>query len=214
MKKIFFTLALAATAAAPTFAQTEAKAKAILDNLSKNVSALKSLKTNFSLSLASANGKTKEKRNGSLEMKGPKYHVSLGTQEIFCDGKTVWTYLKDAGEVQVTNFNPSEQTLSPTKLFSNFYDKEYNYHYAGTRKIGGKTAEVVELTPKTAKQFKKVELAVDSKTSNLIGGTITEKNGTVYQYTVSGYAPDAPVSDAAFTFDPKKYKNVEVVDLR
>ncbi len=213
MKKTFFTLALAAVVA-PGFAQTDAKAKALLDNLSKNVSALKSLKTNFSLSLASANGKTKENRSGSLEMKGPKYHVSLGTQEIFCDGKTVWTYLKDAGEVQVTNYNPSEQTLSPTKLFTNFYDKEYVYRYGGSRKVGAKNAEVVELSPKTAKQFKKVELAVDAKTNNLLGGTITEKNGTVYQYTVSGYSPNAPVSDAAFTFDPKKYKNVEVVDLR
>lgn len=213
MKKILFALALLSLAA-PSFAQTDAKAKSLLDNLSKNVSALKSLKSNFSLSLASANGKTKEKRTGSLEMKGPKYHVSLGSQEIFCDGKTVWTYLKDAGEVQVTNYNPSEQTLSPTKLFTNFYDKEYNYQYVGAKKVAGKAAEVIALTPKTAKQFKKVELAIDAKTKNLIGGTITEKNGTVYQYTVSNYTPNAPVSDAAFSFDANKHKNVEVVDLR
>ena len=213
MKKLIYSFALAIIAT-PVFAQTDAKAKVLLDNLSKNVSALKSLKTNFSLSLASANGKTKEKRSGSLQMKGPKYHVSLGTQEIFCDGKTVWTYLKDAGEVQVTDFNASEQTLSPTKLFTNFYDKEYSYRYAGAKKVGGKNAEVVELTPKTAKQFRKVELAIDAKTNTLIGGTVTEKNGTVYQYSVSNYTPNAPVSDAAFTFDTRKYKNVEVVDLR
>lgn len=213
MKKLIYSFALAVLAT-PAFAQTDAKAKAILDNLSKNVSALKSLKTNFSLSLASANGKTREKRSGSLEMKGPKYHVSLGTQEIFCDGKTVWTYLKDAGEVQVTDFNAAEQTLSPTKLFTNFYDKEYGYRYVGAKKVAGKNAEVVELIPKTAKQFRKVELAVDAKTHTLIGGTVTEKNGTVYQYSVSNYTPNAPVSDAAFTFDTRKYKNVEVVDLR
>ena len=213
MKKMMYTLALAVMAV-PAFAQTDAKAKAVLDNLSKTVSSLKSLKTNFSLSLASANGKTKENRNGSLEMKGPKYHVSVGTQEIFCDGRTVWTYLKDAGEVQVTNYNASEQTISPTKLFTNFYDKEYTYRYVGTKTLNGKSCNVVELTPKAVKQFKKVELAVDAKANNLVGGTITEKNGTVYQYSVNGYVPNAPVSDAAFTFDTKKYKGVEVVDLR
>ncbi len=213
MKKLF-SLFLFAGISLSASAQTDAKAKTILDNLSRNVSALKSLKTNFSLSLASANGKTKENKKGSLQMKGPKYHVALGTQEIFCDGKTVWTYLRDAGEVQVSNYNPSEQTLSPTKLFSNFYDKEYNYRFVGAKTVNGKAANVVELTPKTAKQFKKVELAVDAKANTLVGGTFTEKNGTVYQYAVSGYTPNAPVSDAAFTFDAKKYKGVEVVDLR
>ncbi|RYD52301.1 MAG: outer membrane lipoprotein carrier protein LolA [Sphingobacteriales bacterium] len=213
MKKLTYTLAFTLLAS-PLFAQGDAKAKTVLDNLSKSVSALKSLKTNFTLSLASANGKTRDKKTGSLEMKGNKYHVVLGPQEIFCDGRTVWTYLKDAGEVQVTNFSASEQTLSPTKLFTNFYDKEYTYRYAGAKTVNGKAANVVELSPKTVKQFKKVELAVDAKANNLIGGTITEKNGTVYQYAVSGYTPNAPVSDAMFTFDPKKYKGVEVVDLR
>ncbi len=214
MKKVVSALALTALALSAN-AQTDAKAKAVLDGLSKKVSALKSLKTNFSLYLASANGKTKDTKKGSLEMKGPKYHVTLGNQEIYCDGKTVWTYLKDAQEVQVSSYNPAEQTLSPTKLFTNFYDKEYTYHYAGSKAVGGKPCDVVELTPKGGgKQFKKVELAVDSKTSSLVGGTITEKNGTVYRYEVSGYTPNAPVTDAQFAFNPKQHPGVEVVDLR
>ena len=214
MKKLLLaTLFLAGTLT--TQAQTDAKAKTVLDNLSAKVKAMKSLKTAFSLSLASANGKTKDTKKGSLEMKGEKYHVTLGPQEIFCDGKTVWTYLKDAGEVQVSSYNPGEQTLSPSKLFTNFYDKEYAYTYSGQKKVGGKTCDVVTLMPKGGKQqFKKVELAVDSKTNTLVGGTLTEKNGTVYHYEVSGYSPNAAVSDASFSFDAKKYKNVEVVDLR
>jgi chaperone LolA len=214
MKKLIFaTLLLAGTLNAQ--AQTDAKAKVVLDNMSAKVKVMKSLKTNFSLSLASANGKTKDTKKGSLEMKGEKYHVALGPQEIFCDGKTVWTYLKDAGEVQVSTYNPGEQTISPSKLFTNFYDKEYTYQYAGKRTVAGKSCDVVLLTPKGGKQqFKKVELAVDGKTSTLVGGTLTEKNGTVYHYEVSGYTPNAAVSDASFSFDSKKYKNVEVVDLR
>ncbi len=215
MKKLILaTFLIAGTATA--HAQTDARAKAVLDQLSGKVKAMKSLKTAFSLSLASANGKTKDTKKGSLEMKGEKYHVALGPQEIFCDGKTVWTYLKDAGEVQVSNYNAGEQTISPAKLFTSFYDKEYAYQYTGKKTVGGKSCDVVTLMPKagTKQQFKKVELAVDGKTNTLVGGTLTEKNGTVYQYEVSNYTPNAPVSDAAFSFDPKKYKNVEVVDLR
>ena len=214
MKKLIGALALS-TLSLFANAQTDTKAKAVLDNLSKKVASLKSLKTNFSLFLASANGKTKDTKKGALQMKGQKYHVTLGNQEIFCDGRTVWTYLKDAKEVQVSTYNPNEQTLSPTKLFTNFYDKEYSYRYAGAKTIAGKACNVVELTPRGGgKQFKKVELAVDSKAGNLVGGTVTDKSGAIYRYEVSGYTPNAPVTDAQFAFDAKKYPGVEVVDLR
>ena len=195
-------------------AQTDAKAKGILEATSKKVNSLKSLKAGFALKLAGGNGKVKESRKGTFSMKGQKYHVSLPGQEIICDGKTVWTYMKDGNEVQVSNYNPSEQTVSPTKLFTNFYDKEYKYRYVGSRTVSGKACDVVEMVPvNKAKQFSKVELAVD-KSSNIVGGNVWEKNGNQYQYEVSNYVPNAAVTDAEFTFNAKAHPGVEVVDLR
>ena len=199
----------------PAAAQTDAKAKSVLDAVSKKVSALKSLKANFALHLTGANGKVSESKKGTFSMKGQKYRVMLGGQEIICDGKTVWTYTKDANEVQVSNYNPNEQTISPTKLFTNFYDKEYKYKYVGERKVNGKNCDVVELTPvNNTKQFKKIELAVDKASSTIAGGNIWEKNGNKYQYEVSGFTPNAPIADASFTFDKKQHPGAEVVDLR
>lgn len=198
----------------PAMAQTDAKAKAILEATSKKVNSLKSVKANFALSLAAGNGKVKDTKKGTFYMKGQKYHVTLGGQEIICDTKTVWTYNKETNEVQVSTYNPNEQTISPAKLFTNFYDKEYKYKYTGTRKINGKDCDVVELTPTgSGKQFSKIELAVD-KTSTIVGGNVWEKNGNQYKYDISGFTPNAPVTDAMFTFDAKKHPGVEVVDLR
>ena len=56
-------------------------------------------------------------------------------------------------------------------------------------------------------------LAID-KSSVIAGGDVIEKNGNQYHYEVSGFSPNASVTDATFTFDTKKYPNVEVVDLR
>lgn len=198
----------------PVMAQNDAKAKAILENVSKKINNLKSLKANFALYLMGANGKTNQSKKGTFFMKGPKYRVTLADQEIICDNKTVWTYVKAANEVQVSNYNPNEQTISPTKLFTNFYDKEYKYRYVGTKKVNGKNCDIIELLPTNSnKQFSKVELAVD-KNSTIVGGNVYEKNGNQYRYEVSGFTPNASVSDALFTFDTKKYPNVEVVDLR
>ncbi|MBS1589481.1 MAG: outer membrane lipoprotein carrier protein LolA [Bacteroidetes bacterium] len=198
----------------PTTAQTDAKAKSILEAVSKKISGLKSLKANFALHLMSANGKTKQSKTGSFFMKGTKYRVSLGDQEIICDNKTVWTYVKATNEVQVSNYNPSEQTLSPTKLFTNFYDKEYRYKYLGNKSFNGKSVSMIELLPTNSnKQFSKVELAVDAS-NTIVGGNVYEKNGNQYKYEVSGFTPNAAVNDAQFMFNAKQHPGVEVVDLR
>src|SRR5690348_12344976 len=80
----------------PVQAQNDTKAKAILESVSKKINGLKSLKASFALHLMSANGKTNQTKKGSFFMKGPKYRVSLADQEIICDNKTVWTYVKAA----------------------------------------------------------------------------------------------------------------------
>ena len=156
----------------PAAAQTDAKAKSILEAVSKKVNGLKSLKANFALHLNGGGGKVKETKKGTFFMKGPKYRVELAGQQIICDNKTVWTYMKETNEVQVSNYNPNEQTISPAKLFTNFYDKEYNYKYAGTRTVAGKSCNIIEMTPTNkSKQFSKVELAID-KSNTIVGGNI------------------------------------------
>lgn len=201
--------------AQPAMAQGDAKAKTILEAVSKKINSLKSIKSDFAIFLKGANGKVNDTKKGTIYIKGPKYKINLDGQEIICDNKTVWTYIKDVNEVQVSKYNPDEQTISPAKLFTNFYDKEYKYKYAGTRKVKGKTADVIELTPTAGgKQFSKVELLVDSKTNTILGGTLWEKNGNEFQYEVSNFTPNAPIDDATFVFDKKKHPGVEVVDLR
>lgn len=215
MKKILGLSIVAVMALAqPAMAQNDAKAKSILEAVSKKINSLKSLKANFALHLNGNGGKVKDTKKGTFYMKGSKYKVDIAGQEIICDNKTVWTYNKETKEVQVSNYNPNEQTISPAKLFTNFYDKEYSYKYAGTRKVSGKSCDIIEMMPTNkSKQFTKVELAVDN-TKTIVGGNVWEKNGNNYQYDVSGFTPNAPVTDDMFTFEPKKHPGVEVVDLR
>lgn len=211
-----FVIALS-IAALPAMAQNDPKAKAVLDGVSKKVNSLKSFKANFSLNLTGGKGgKVNDQRKGSVALKGQKYHVSLSNQEIICDNKTVWTYNKEAKEVQVSNYNPSEQGMSPAKLFTpNFYDKEYKYSYKGERKEGGKNCEVVELTPNDkSKQLAKIELIVDKSSNMIAGANYWEKNGNKYTITVSNFTPNADIPDSYFTWNPKEHAGVETVDLR
>lgn len=195
-------------------AQGDAQAKAILDKVSAKVKALKSLKANFSITISSPKGKPQTK-SGSVLMKGSKYFVTITGQEIYCDNKTIWTYVKESNEVQISSFDPNENTFTPSKLFTNFYDKEYSYKFSGTQTIGGKKVDVITLVPTNkSKQYAKIELMIDQAQSVVSGGKMYDKNGNTYAYKVSGYTPNPALNDNQFVFNQKKYPGVEVVDLR
>ncbi|MBL7754816.1 MAG: outer membrane lipoprotein carrier protein LolA [Chitinophagaceae bacterium] len=214
MKSILFSMLLILTVWT-VMAQGDPKAKTILDNVSKKVKSLKSLKANFSITITGGKNAKTQVKKGIVYMKGDKYYVTLSGQEIYCDNRTVWTYMKESNEVQVSSFDPNENSFTPSKLFTNFYDKEYTYKYGGEQSIGGKKVDVIILTPTNkSRQFTKVELLIDKAQSVVAGGKMYEKNGNVYTYSVSGYTPNPALADNMFVFNARKYPNVEVVDLR
>ena len=186
----------------------DAKAKAILDAVSANLKTMKTMKANFTLSI-------KETKKGIVSMKGTKYFVSIGNgQEIYCDSKTIYTFTKSANEVTVNDFDPNENTFTPTKLFSNFYDKEFKSKFVGEKKTGATTVNIIELTPTKSKQFVKVEVTIDKAKNTIISGKIFEKNGNIMSYTMSNLQANPVLADNLFVFDQKKHPGIEVIDLR
>ena len=191
------------------------EAKKVLDAVSAKFKTFKTVKGNFSLEVRDANGKVQGTKKGTVYMKGTKYRVSITGQEIFCDGKNIWTYDKSANEVQVSAFDQNGSSITPQKLFTNFYDKDFLYKLNGDKTLAGKSVQEIELTPvDKSKPFFKVLLGVD-KVSRMITSTqIFEKNGNRYTYSMSNVATNAAIGDDMFLFDVKKYPGVEVVDLR
>ena len=41
----------------------------------------------------------------------------------------------------------SAGAMTPQKLFTNFYDKDFFYKLNGEKKVGGKTVQEIEMTP-------------------------------------------------------------------
>ena len=214
MKKVFSLLLAAITFISFQAQAQDAKAKAILDKVSAKFKTMSSLKANFALTINDAKGKSKGSKSGTFLMKGNKYRVNMTGQQIICDGKTIWTYLQENKEVQVANYDAGAQGISPAKLFSGSYNNEYKSVYSGEKTVSGKKVDVIEMTPVSARSFKKVVLYVDKTTTMITGGLMYDKSGGSYGYAISGVTPNAKVTDAEFTFDTKKNPGVEVVDLR
>lgn len=193
----------------------DSQAKAILDKVSKKFKSFKSAQATFQLKVEDAGGKVQGTKGGTVYMKGTRYKVQMPEQEIYSDGSTVWTYDKGANEVTVSSIDPAANTLTPQKIFTNFYDKDFIYKLNGEKKTGGKTIQEIELTPvDKTKAFHKVYVYVDKSAQNISSTRILEKNGNRYTYSISSFTPNPNLADALFVFNKSKYPGVEVVDLR
>ena len=146
-------------------------------------------------------------------MKGSKYRISVTGQEILSDGSTIWTFDKADNSVTISKLDPSANSLTPQKLFSNFYDKDFLYKLNGDVKLNGKSLKEIELTPiDKTKPFFKVLVYIDKSSINTT--KIFEKNGNRYTYSTNALTPNTVIADAMFGFDAKKYPGVDIVDLR
>jgi outer membrane lipoprotein carrier protein len=190
-------------------------AKKILDAVSAKFKTYKSPLAAFSYKVENAQGKALSSKKGTVIMKGNKYKVTMDGMEIYSDGKTSWNFDKSANEVTINTVDGSGNAMTPQKLPTNFYDKDFYYKYNGEKKDAGKTVQEIELTPTDKnKSFHKVYLLVNKATSSISSARFLEKTGGRYTYSITSLKGSATVKDGDFVFDKTKHPGVEVVDLR
>ncbi|MDQ6890528.1 MAG: outer membrane lipoprotein carrier protein LolA [Bacteroidota bacterium] len=219
IKKLLFGLLLlsgfTAFSQSSYIGKNDADAKKILDNVSAKFKTYKSVVASFTLKIENSAGKVQGSKSGVVNMKGSKYRVTISGQEIYSDGNNIWTYDKSSNEVQITKYDGSSNMITPQKMFTNFYDKDFLYKLNGESKVGKKTIQEIELTPvDKTKTFFKVLVGIDKPNQSIVSTKVFEKNGNKYTYSVVSMKTNTNIPDSLFVFDAKKYPNVEVVDLR
>lgn len=208
-RKFILTCGLAVGLLSTTFAQKDPKAASVLDAMSKRFQSLNAFGANFTY-----NAGTGEAYKGDVTVKGTKFRLKLAGQEVFNDGKTMSTYVKETNEVNLQDYDGSSGDINPAKIYS-IYRQGYNYKYLGEKKVGGQAVEVVELTPeKKNTQVSKVQITVNKADKSVKNWQITDKSGKRTTYTITRFTPNPKVTDTFFVFDKAKYPGVEVVDLR
>jgi len=195
-------------------AQYDPKALEILEAMSKKYKAISSFEASFSYTLTNETEKIKEEFKGKMLIKGDMYRLVLPEQEVINDGATVWTYLPDAKEVNIDKVDATSDDLNPSKFYE-IYKKGYKYLYLEDKTEGGVLCEVVDLVPeKRDAQYFKVRMNIVKKDRSIQSWTMFDKAGNLYKYTITKFNPAAKIDESSFTFDPKKYPGVEVIDLR
>ena len=190
-------------------------AKKVLDAVSAKFKTFKSVQANFTFKNEDSKGTLLGTKKGTVYMKGSKYRVTINGQEIFCDGSNIWTYDKSTNEVTITKLDPGAGGITPQKLFTNFYDKDFLSKLNGEKTDNKKLVQEIEMTPvDKTRTFHKVYLLIDKNAKTIYSTRVLDKSGTVFTYTVNAMNTKVNLTDAVFAFDKAKYPGVEVIDLR
>lgn len=149
--------------------------------------------------------------SGKLQLKGQKFVCDAAGRTSWFDGTTMWTYVHDNNEVNVTTPTADQVARMNPYAYLNIYKKGY------TTSFGKNTSKCYEVklaadgTKRTS--FESVTILLDKKTyyPQSISFKSSKGSNTI---TVKSMKTGQSYGDATFKFDKSKHKGVEVVDLR
>jgi outer membrane lipoprotein-sorting protein len=183
-------------------------ANKIMKTASAKFKSHKSVESNYTI--VYTEGTKKRSATGGIIMQKNKYVNLIEGNKTWFNGKTMWTYVKENEEVNVTEPSNSDMLSNNPYFFINSYSKEYN---ATLQNSVGNTYDV-KLTPKNSNEdvkyvilkllkgsYQPVSLSIVMKKSQMDIVLNTFKTGKAYK-------------NSSFSFDKNKYPDAEIIDLR
>ena len=163
----------------------------------------------FDYSFVTKGSDTPFKGSGKVVVAGSCYRIVGNGLDIRCDGAVRYTADPEAGEMVIED--ASGQTLdflsNPALLIS---DLEGNFKVAGST---GGTRKTYNLEPVNDSQLQSLMLVLENGLP--VAATLKMKDGSVAEFTVTGFGFSARNAEASWEFNKKelsKYKSV--TDLR
>ncbi|TRX71305.1 outer membrane lipoprotein carrier protein LolA [Carboxylicivirga sp. M1479] len=197
------------------FAQSQEKAKAILDQVSAKTKSYPSIVADFSFTLENLQEEISETYDGDIILKGNKYKVNLMDVDSYFDGKVLYTHMLDAYEVNITIPDlDDEETLNPATIFT-IYEEGYTYNYVAEGSINGKPCHEIDLYPiNRDKPFSRIKLLVLKDNLQIYSIRQVGKDGNNYTVIVKNMQTTKQIDDKTFVFDPSAHPDVDVIDMR
>jgi outer membrane lipoprotein-sorting protein len=184
----------------------------VLTELSKKAASAPSVKIDFTVITNDSREGNVTTLNGSAVIAGDSYRITLPENEIWADGKAVWSYLPDIGEVTITEPDPYDDSFmtKPSLLFT-MYEEGYK-----VRLVEQTVTEwIVDLYPeKIDNNLVRIRLRIGKTGYILKSAEYKTKDGITVTLTADSYDLSFRPPAGYFTFDPADHKGVDIIDMR
>lgn len=196
---LFLTLTLPLTAGAET------KATRLLDRVVEQINSPQGISLSFILRQGDMPDAT-----GTIDMQENRFKIDVDEMTTWFDGTTQWTYLKPAGEVNISL--PGEEELTQT----NPYLLLQNYKTTFDCRFIGKKGNVCELAllPREESEITEIHVFIEEKQSVLSRLVVTQRGSQNSEITITRYETDPNFSEKHFVFGKEHYPQAIIIDLR
>ena len=193
-----------------TFSQeNNKKAVQILDKMSNLYKSMTSFSSTFEYSMVNLDEDIEDSFQGKIIIKEEKYLLKIEGQEIINDGETVWTYIPELNEVNISTFESDDQEISLNNVFDLYKDGfEQNYLSEDNK------YHKVELYPEDeSKSYYKILILINKVDFSMYNFSVFDKSNTKYVYKINEFKEEK-IDDSFFIFDSSKYPDIEIIDFR
>lgn len=192
-------------------------AQKLLQSLAEKHNGYDNLAADFTFHYKNLQTENENQWKGSILMKGEKYKLVLHHSTIFYNGQTLWNYLHEANEVNISE--PPEETdpdiiNHPHQIFD-IYKKDFKSKYLGEETLDGNSLYVIDLYPNDLdKDYSRIRLYLTKADIQIHTAKIFGKDGSRYVLQIDQLKPNQTFADSVFVFNKKAHPGVEVIDMR
>ena len=192
--------------------QNDQEAIKILDKFADNALKAPSVSMKFKLITTNQTDKTNDTVEGSVILSKDKYKLDLPDNIVWYNGETSWSYLSAEKEVTITKADKKDNTFQsrPSLIFS-MYKKGYKSLLIEEKS----DLYIIDLYPEDIKsELLRVRLSIGKSLLNLISFEYKRRDGVINTLHVNEYDLKVKPEPGTFIFQPGKFKDVEVIDMR
>lgn len=198
------------------FSQNDAAAITLLDEVAAKADKYASLKVDFNMFVENLQTKKRESHTGSASYKAGYYKLDIMGQVVYSDGKTNWTYLKDAEEVNITDNADNQAAMMNPKTLLKDYKTNFKVKYIADKFEANRPLVEIDMFPKVieGKKYTKITLKVDKTKKQIYSVRYVGKDGVSYLIEILKFVENPSMPDAEIKYSSSLFPGAEVIDMR
>ena len=215
MKKVIL-LIIASIASLMMLAQGSVPQMEILDQVAAKTEKYVGLKIDFTMYVENLHNTKRDSYKGNAIYKQGLYKMDIMGQVVYSDGKTNWTYLKDADEINITNNSDNEAFMTNPQAILKDYKSKFKVNYISDKFEKNRALMEFDFFPKQIenKKYSKITIRIDKTKKQIFSVRYVGKDGVNYLVEIDKMLENPTITDAEVKFNKASYPNAELIDMR
>ena len=205
---LFATLLLVAQGSVP---QME-----ILDQVAAKTEKYVGLKIDFTLYVENLHNAKRDSYKGNAIYKTGLYKMDIMGQVVYSDGKTNWTYLRDAEEISITNNGDNEAFMTNPQAILKDYKSKFKVNFISDKFEKNRALLEFDFYPKQIenKKYSKITIRIDKTKKQIFSVRYVGKDGVNYLIEIDKMLENPTISDSEVKFSKALYPDADIIDMR